>query len=221
MKVGTDSILLGAWTNVENAERILDIGTGTGVIALMLAQKSNATIDAIEIDRNSYLEAEGNIKNSKWKERINVNNIALQDFIKITDTKKYDVIVCNPPYFINSLKSKMSERNLARHNISLNYTDLISAVSELISVKGRFYVIIPYIENGIFISEALKYSIYSNKKLYIQPKENSKLKRLLIEFSKVEKPCEENTLIIENEQRHHYTNDYKELTNEYYLSFKY
>ena len=219
MKIGTDGILLGSWANPSNAKTILDIGTGTGVLALMLAQKSTATIDAIEVDENSFIEATENINNSKWKERINTYHISLQEYTNSTD-KKYDLIICNPPYFINSLKAETKNRTIARHNDTLSNSDLLEGVIKLLSDNGSFYVILPFDNGKVLISEAEKINLLCTKKLFVKPKATIEIKRLLLKFDKISKPIEEETLIIENELRHHYTDEFKELTQEYYLSYK-
>jgi len=220
MKVGTDSVLLGSWANFKNAKHILDIGTGTGILALMAAQKSNAIIDAVEIDYDSYLEALENINNSNWRNRVFVHNISFQEFVK-KSKRKYNIIICNPPYFINSLKSPDSNRNIARHNNFLQLSDLITGVSTLLSYSGFFYIILPYETGCSFISEALKNKLFCKKKVYIKPKNTSKIKRLLLEFHKKESIIDEKILVIEKEERHHYTDEFKELTKDFYLSFKY
>src|ERR1700745_3451644 len=123
-KVGTDAVLLGAWAQVEKARSILDIGTGTGIIALMMAQKSTAHIEAIDIEQSSYKQACENVKHSSWQERINVTQTSLQDYVKAND-KKFDVIITNPPYFVDSYKAPDEERSHARHNDTLPFVDLI------------------------------------------------------------------------------------------------
>src|ERR1035437_1950902 len=129
MKVGTDGVLIGAWTNPGDARKMLDIGTGTGLIALMLAQASKANIDAVEIDAGAYHQALENVEQSIWKERISVILTSLQNYIKSAD-KKYDLIVTNPPFFTNSLKSGHDKRNLARHNDALSPEDLLARSEE-------------------------------------------------------------------------------------------
>ena len=133
MKVGTDGVLLGAWTKVDTAKRILDIGTGTGLVALMLAQRSSAHIIALEIDPLAARQAEENIMESPWQERMEV--ICL-DFNVYTSKEKFDVIVSNPPFFIDSLTSPVESRTAARHNYSLPYSDLLQGVSAILNDHG-------------------------------------------------------------------------------------
>ena len=145
MKIGTDGTLLGAWVNVENANNILDVGTGTGVIALMTAQRNlEAKVTAIEINQDAIVDATYNIDNSPWTERVKLENSSLQEFITI---EKYDVIVSNPPFFENSLRSNSKNRNNARHTDSLHYTDILKFSQDHLKEKGIIALILP-IENA-------------------------------------------------------------------------
>ena len=141
MKVGTDGVLLGAWVNVDNATKILDIGTGTGVVALMLAQRSDAEIIGIEIDSDAAEQASCNANESSWRNRIKIIN---QDFIHYNSKELFDVIVSNPPYFKNSIKSNDDKRNLARHVSSLNYQMLVEKAASLLLPTGSFSIIVPF-----------------------------------------------------------------------------
>ncbi len=143
MKVGTDGVLLGAWTPIVDAQRILDVGTGTGLIALMLAQRSNARIDAVEIDKLASEEAEFNFAQSPWNDRLNVFNTNFQVFVNLPFVP-YDLIVSNPPFFINSLKTKCAALSVARHDEMLSFDQLITGAKRLLSNTGRFCVIIPF-----------------------------------------------------------------------------
>lgn len=136
-KVGTDAVLIGSWAKVNEARTILDIGTGTGIIALMMAQKSRATIDAIDIEQSSYEQATENASHSIWADRIKVYHTSLQDFANKT-TKKYDAIITNPPYFVDSSKAPDEERSHARHTDTLTFADLISGVKKLLNDTGLF-----------------------------------------------------------------------------------
>ena len=141
MKVGTDGVLLGAWAEIASAERILDIGTGTGLIALMCAQRNElAQIHAIEIDSAAAEQAGENILNSQFSERIELQQVALQEF---NPSKEYDAIICNPPFFNSGTNSPVAERNQARHTISLSISDLLLHASRLISESGRLHLILP------------------------------------------------------------------------------
>ncbi len=153
MKVGTDGVLLGAWADCDNAKRILDIGTGTGLIALMMAQRSQAQIDAIEIDEHASEQAIENVNRSPWASRVNVINKSLQDYSKV-ENKAYDLIVSNPPYFQNSMFAPDKKRTDARHNSNLELEDLLKGAKKLLSNDGKLSIILPYLEGNMFILKA-------------------------------------------------------------------
>lgn len=218
MKVGTDAVLLGAWVNCKCATSILDIGTGTGVIALMLAQKSSANIDAIEIDEASHIQANKNCLASKWKERIKIHHTSLQIFAGSVNVK-YDLIVSNPPYFIDSSKATGSERTKARHTDMLPYDQLINSAAKLLSEKGALCVILPLKESELFRELAEAKNLHLSKLTRVKTTSDKQEKRLLMQFEKKPKSFFENVIIIEKDERHSYTDDYKELTKDYYLAF--
>ncbi|MCK4663910.1 MAG: methyltransferase, partial [Bacteroidales bacterium] len=159
MKIGTDSVLIGTWADCINLKNILDIGTGTGIIALMMAQRSDALITAIEIDHESYKQAKENVLNSAWTEQIFVKHISLQEFTE-NNTEKFDLIITNPPYFKNSFKPPDISRKIARHNDLLSFEELVYCVSKLISENGFFSLIIPYTESDNFINIANKHNLH-------------------------------------------------------------
>jgi tRNA1Val (adenine37-N6)-methyltransferase len=215
-KVGTDGVLLGAIADISKSESILDIGTGTGLISLMLAQRSPSLITAIEPDNESYFQALENIKSSPWAERIKVNNTDLQNFF--TETLKFDLIVSNPPYFSDSLKNPDPRKSAARHNNSLPTYELLKGVVRLMKDSGKFQVIMPYIEGNIFIAEANNYGLYCNGILKIRPLPGAEIRRLILTFETTKKNHIEKFLTIEH-GRHEYTDDYVNLTREFYLKF--
>lgn len=216
MKVGTDAVILGAWVNPQNAKKILDVGTGTGIIALMLAQKSDAVIDAVEIDKNSFLQAKENIENSKWRKRINVYNESFQEYSKKIPFK-YDIIISNPPYFVNSYKSIFEEKNKAKHNVNLSFNELIIYSTDILDPLGVLYLIIPSDDLQKIISIAEKERLYCNEILNIFPKPRSKPKRTILKSEFVKKKLIEENLTVENGERHEYTDEYKNLTGDFYL----
>lgn len=219
MKVGTDAVLLGAWTACIEAENVLDIGTGTGVIALMLAQRCEAYIDALEIDRRSFEQAVENVAASKWAERINVHHISLQDFI-LVPRLKYDLIVSNPPFFVDSSKASDLERTKARHADLLPYTDLVSAARKLLSEDGKFCLILPVKEAEHFRSLAESKGLHLSRLTRVRTTEDKKTeKRWLMQFEIKPKSFSENSIVIEKDKRHDYSEEYKELTKDYYLAF--
>ena len=217
LKVGTDAILLGAWACTENAEKIFDIGCGCGIITLMLAQRSNATIDAVEIDFNSTEEAKRNAEISEWKNRINIQNISFQDFIK--DKKEiYDLIVSNPPYFSNSLKSNDLNRNLAKHNDSLSYKELASGILKLLKTNGKATIILSKSESKTFKNIALENGLYCNKEMEVFPKTGLKSNRLLMQFEKQKlEPEIKKISILDSNNKH--TTEFINLCKDFYLNF--
>ena len=218
MKVGTDAVLLGAWVNSPNAKTILDIGTGTGIIALMLAQKIGAKIDAIDIDENAFTQAQENVKMCCWKERINVHHISLQQFA-IENSSGYDLIVSNPPYFVDSSKANEESRTNARHTDQLPYIDLMNGILKLLNPTGKFYVILPKKESESFCELAKENKLFLTKLTRVITRTDKPEKRLLMRFEFTPKTFSEDSIIIEEDERHSYTNEYKELTKEYYLNF--
>ena len=218
MKVGTDGVLLGAWADISNANRILDIGTGTGVIALMLAQRNaTALIDAVEIDTPSAKQAEANAAKSHWGNRITIANKSFQDFVAESDNW-YDLIVSNPPYFEQSLKSPFEHKTLVRHNDTLPYDELLNGISRLLTNKGKFCGVFPYTEGNVFIAKATTYGLFCNKRLNIQSKPNRNTLRMLIQLEMEKKPIEESTLCI-HDLEGNYTDEYNQLTADFYLAF--
>lgn len=218
MKVGTDAVLLGAWVQPKNPKTILDIGTGTGVIALMIAQKTEGEIDAIEIDENAFEQAKENVLASKWNNRVHVHHISLQNFSK-NSTNKYDLIVSNPPYFVDSFKSNAEARNSARHADQLPFSELIKCVSNLLENDGVFCVIMPVTE-GYKLRDLAAYNhLYLTRLTLVKTKKEKTEKRFLMQFEKQNKKLIETELVIEKNDRHAYTAEYIELTKDYYLYF--
>ena len=218
MKVGTDAVLLGSWVNASNAKTILDIGTGTGIIALMLAQKSGARIDAIDIDMNAYIQATENVNHCDWKDRIEVHHISLQQFAKESD-HKYDLIVSNPPYFIDSSKASEESRTNARHTDQLPFNELLDGVLKLLNPTGKFYVILPTKESEQFREEAEKHKLFLTKLTRVITRTDKPEKRLMLRFEFIQRAFSESSITIEKDERHSYTDEYKELTKDYYLAF--
>jgi tRNA1Val (adenine37-N6)-methyltransferase len=216
-KVGTDGVILGAFADIENAMRILDIGTGTGLIALMLAQRSNAEIVAIEPDAESFQEALENTRRCKWSARISIKNCLLQDYLP--DGPGFDLIVTNPPYFVDSLRNLDLAKSNARHSISLTHADILSGVRSLLKEDGKLFIILPYPEGNVFIAEAQEYGFYCNTMLKIKPVPEAGIKRLVLSFSRRRTKVSEKFLTIEKGKRHEYTDDYINLTKDFYLKF--
>lgn len=219
MKVGTDAVLLGAWVFPNGSKQILDIGTGTGVVALMLAQKTEAHIDAIDIDKNAFNQASENVSESKFSNQISVIHSPLQQYCKEAD-KKYNLIVTNPPYFEQSLKSSDEQRSYARHADVLPFEELIDGVIKLLDPKGKFCLILPTLEAEKFRALAQKRGLFLSKLLRVKSKVNKDTdKRHVMQFEFTPTEFSEKTIAIEQDERHQYTDDYKQLTRDYYLNF--
>lgn len=217
MKIGTDGVLLGAWTSTsQDPFSILDIGAGTGVVALMLAQRCRAElIDAIEIDADAYEQCIENFENSPWNDRLFCYHASLEEFVEeIDDT--YDLIVSNPPFYSDEYKSENNQRNMARFQDALPFKHLLESVSKLLSETGIFSVIIPYNEESTFIDLATNFNLFPKRILRVKGNPTSDIKRCLIEFSFTKGRVETNELIIETE-RHQYTQEYINLTKDFYL----
>ncbi|GAA3596189.1 methyltransferase [Flavivirga amylovorans] len=217
MKIGTDSVLLGAWTSVkDNLFSILDIGTGTGILSLMLAQRSHAeVVDGIEIDDNAYEQCVDNFENSPWGDRLFCYHASLEEFAEEIDDK-YDLIISNPPFYSEDYKTENTQRDLARFQDAMPFNHLIESVSKLLSEDGIFSVIIPFKEEEKLIHLASKFKLIPNKILHVKGTPTSEIKRSLIEFSFHESDKKVDNLIIET-GRHQYTQDYTNLTKDFYL----
>lgn len=216
-KVGTDGVLLGAYADTSGSEKILEIGTGTGLIALMLAQRCNAEITAIEPDIDSFADACSNCGLSKWKDRIRVINCDLQSYLP--GDARFDLIVVNPPYFIDSLKNPDPVKSRTRHDISLGHTDILTGADRMLREKGKLQLILPYTEAIIFIAEAQEYGLYCNNILKIKPHPSGEIRRMILGFSRNRTKPSEKFLTIEKGKRHEFTDDYINLTKDFYLNF--
>ncbi len=216
MKVGTDGVLLGAWTSVTNCKTILDVGTGTGLIALMLAQRSKAQIDAIDIEQDAFVQASENVAASPFYEQIKICHQSFDDFTLIPD-HTYDLIVCNPPFFFKSLNSPDNKRNIARHTEGFSYMDLIEKGKSLLNPKGRISLIIPFEQGKELVNFILNQQMSIIRQTDVYPTASSSPKRILVELSKDQStPCLRDRLVIE-ESRHKYTLDFQLLTKDFYL----
>lgn len=217
MKVGTDGVLLGAWAKLQpNVFSVLDVGAGTGLIALMMAQKSNAeVIDAVELNNEAYIQTVENFEQSDWGDRLFCYHASFEEFFEEIEDE-YDFIISNPPFYTSTFKELSNERAMARHTESLPYATLLKGVSILLSKNGSCAFIIPFAEEESFIALAVKFNLFINRITRVKGTENSVVKRSLLQFSYVETGPETNELIIEK-KRHVYTNDYKELVKDYYL----
>ncbi|MFM2392915.1 MAG: hypothetical protein RLZZ546_897 [Bacteroidota bacterium] len=220
MKVNTDGVLLGAWAIIKNSKKVLDIGTGTGVIALMIAQRSEQTqILGIDIDENSSIEAQENVSNSPYHDRVEIKHTSIQDYLK-TDNDKFDLIISNPPFFTGGTFSANENKANVRHTIKLPHGDLLNSVNQLLDSKGNFGLILPYIEGLRFIELAERSMLYPSHITEVRHRKEKPIERLLINFKK-EKTTKihmEELLIME-EDGQTYTESFKKLTQEFYIHF--
>jgi tRNA1Val (adenine37-N6)-methyltransferase len=218
MKIGTDGVLLGAWAPIENNPfNVLDIGTGTGIIALMLSQRSHAQqIDALEIDEDAYEQAVDNFENSPWSDRLFCFHAGLDEFIEEPE-EEYDLIVSNPPFYTDDYKTENEQRDLARFADAMPFEDLVEAADLLLSENGVLAVIIPFKEEDNFIALAKEYELYPIKITRVKGTPTTEIKRSLLAFSRNKtETILKNELIIET-ARHVYTPEYIELTKDFYL----
>lgn len=217
MKVGTDAVLLGAWADTSFCRNILDIGTGTGIIALMLAQRSQATVEAIDIDKEACVQATENAAASPYTERIKVVHASCADFAASNQQKRYDLIVSNPPYFINSLKCPDNKRTVARHTDTLLLSDLIRKAQTLLSPSGRIALVLPYERQEEVKALASANHLYICRQTDVIPIHGAAPKRLLVELSATKENIKNRDALIIEEARHQYTPEYIALTKEFYL----
>jgi len=218
MKIGTDGVLLGAWSPIpDNAFSVLDIGAGTGIIALMIAQRSFAEqIDALEIDEEAYEQAVENFENSPWSDRLFCFHAGLDEFVEEPEDE-YDLIVSNPPFYTDDYKTENQQRDLARFADALPFEELIEAAALLLSENGIFSVIIPFKEEEKFMALAKELDLFPIKITRVKGTPTSEIKRSLLAFNRKEvKDFPVDELVIET-SRHIYTEEYIALTKDFYL----
>ena len=219
MRVNTDGVLLGAWVGLSDAGRILDIGTGTGVIALMAAQRSpQAQVVGVEIDANSFADADANASSSDYKDRVIMIHSSLQDFSS-SYAGKFDHIVSNPPYFVSGTVSEQAGRAAVRHTVHLSFEDLVSCALKLMSENGKFSLILPTVEGGQFSDLAVKsgFSLERLCHVYINP---TTIGRVLMTFSfkSTAEPLIAEQIVIRQADGS-YSKEYVQLTKDFYLNF--
>lgn len=216
MKIGTDAILLARWVEVNENDAVLDIGTGCGLIPLMLAQKGVKRADAVEIDRDSYEEAVQNFSNSAWKSRLFAVNDDVKHYSEIC-TKKYDLIVSNPPFFFGDNIPEKAKKGLARHTNTLSYNDLLIAVKKLLKPDGRFALVLPARESVTFLKDAENQGFYLKKEMKIVPVEGKEPNRINMQLVVNQTDKTETEIFVLRNADHSFTKDYKEFLKDYYL----
>jgi tRNA1Val (adenine37-N6)-methyltransferase len=217
MKAATDAVLLGAWAPVTGVSRALDIGTGTGLLALMVAQRSGTIIDAIEIDPIACHKARENVERSPWKERISIFHASLQQYIH-AHVREYDLIISNPPYYRDARKPDDFRKQVAKHDSSLSDETLLDGVEALLVPGGRFSLVLPAERARGFIHLAHEHRLYCHHTLEIIPRIGGRIRRILMEFAWTRQETVCNTLQIMDSEGN-FTGEYRDLTHDFYLAF--
>ena len=215
MKVGTDAVLLGAWVDLSGAENVLDIGTGSGVIALMLAQRTTDSIkiESVEIEKSAADQAAENFKDSPWSSRIAIHQLAAQDYFPAI---RFDLIVTNPPYFNKSLEPPDKVRHQVRHTASLSYEHLLSTVTRLLTSQGRFNVILPYQEGIVFTELAVKHGLFCKRRYHFRTRKDKAVERTLLEFTTHVQNIDEGEILL-YENGLDWSTSYRNLISDFYI----
>lgn len=216
MKIGTDAILLGRWTEVSENDEVLDIGTGCGLIPLMLAQKGIKSADAVEIDNDSYEEAAQNFSNSAWNSRLFAIHDDIKHYAEICE-KKYDLVVSNPPFYFGDNIPEKAKKGLARHTNTLSYNDLLSAVKKIMKPGGRFSLVLPAIESKTFLKDAENQGFFLEKELLIVPIEGKEPNRINMQLVVNQVNSIKTETFVLRHPDHSFTKEYKDFLKDYYL----
>lgn len=219
MKVGTDGVLLGAWAGTEQVKKVLDVGTGSGVIAIMMAQRiPNAEVHAIEIEEAAYVQAAANIEECEWSDRLQPIHQSIQDYAKLS-SEEYDLVISNPPFFSGGTFSLDENRTNVRHTVKLPHGDLLSAARKLLSKEGKLCIILPFIE-GLRLQEVAKtYRLYCSKITEVTSRPGQKAERLLMEFQKATcaEIAKDEMSIYASAKGKKYSEAYINMTKQFYL----
>ncbi len=217
MKVNTDGVLLGAWTNIDGVSSVLDVGTGTGLIALMIAQRSqNSFITGIDIDQHAAIEAAENAGKSPWPHRISIQHISFQNFAE-TNTGKFSLIISNPPFFSNSVKNANTRLSAARHNHLLPFADIISGTRRMLDEKGHLSIILPVDEADLFIESASNNGLFLRRIANVKPFPDKEPNRSLMEFSFLKSETVRTVFSVYNETKLNYSQEFISLARDFYL----
>lgn len=217
MKVTTDACIFGAYLPVEEKKRIVDIGTGTGLLALMMAQRSYAQIEAVELDDAAFEQADDNVRNSKFSNQVTVVHQAIQSYAK-AHLQEYDLVISNPPFFNNHLKSSKETKNKALHTDTLSFDELLDAAKTMMAITGTFVVLLPEYESSLLVEMAQKKGLYQQRRFVIRHRKDAKILRIITTFGFDECMLEEEEFVIKN-QDETYTEAFACLLGAYYLIF--
>ena len=218
MRIGTDAVLFAQWVDVKPTDNALDIGTGSGIIPMVLSQKGVGKIDAVELDSDSYEEAKLNFSISSWNEKLSVFNIDVRKFADEINVK-YDLIVSNPPYYASDVKPVKEKKVMARHVSTLSFKDLLCSAKKMMKPDSRLALVLPYYESRLFIKEAENSGFYLQKEFLISPIEGKEPNRVNMQFVLYEVECPETELFTIRNRDYSYTEQYKNFLRDYYLDF--
>ena len=218
MRVGTDAVLFARWVGVSSSDRVLDVGTGSGIIPLILAQREAGRVDAIELDFDSCEEARQNFEISVWSDKLAVFNEDVR-FFADNAKEKYDLIVSNPPFYSSDVKPIREKKVMARHVSTLSYQDLLVSARKMLKDDGRLAVVLPYYESRLFIKDAEKQGFYLQKEFLISPIEGKEPNRVNLQFGINNQQCDDRVLFTIRNKDYLYTAEYKEFLKDFYLDF--
>ena len=218
MRVGTDAVLFAQWAEVTSSDNVLDIGTGSGIIPLILAQKGVNAVDAVELDVDSYEEAKQNFEISAWNEKLKVINIDVRNYADNVN-EDYDLIVSNPPFYASDVKPIKEKKVMARHVSTLSFKDLLISAKKMMKADSRFAVVLPFYESRLFIKEAEYLGFHLQKEMQIIPIEGKDANRVNMQFVLNEVDKVETELFTIRNKDYSYTEEYKNFLKDYYLDF--
>lgn len=218
MRIGTDAVLFAQWVDVSSLDVVLDIGTGSGIIPMVLSQKGAGAVDAVELDVDSYEEAKQNFSISIWSEKLNVFNADVRIYADEIE-KKYDLIVSNPPFYASDVKPIKEKKVMARHVSTLSFKDLLLSAKKMMNENSRFALVLPFYESRLFIKEAEQLGFHLQKEMHIVPIEGKDANRVNMQFVLNEVDAVDTEIFTIRNKDYSYTEEYREFLKDYYLDF--